>query len=1190
MPVEPLYGATGYQNSPLFGSDIVSSPGAASSASSISTGAAGTSTSFAQDASAGLAQSPGPVQGAAFNPTSPIEYGAPRLDGINGANSASSSTTSTKISESSTATSAATAAAALQSSNYQMNNGLGSSGTSAATSTALGGTAVSTGANSPVSAYQEIPGSQYYGLESPSAINLGSSSATGAAAATAAAATTTTTTQASGAASSSSTDQIGSFGQPVYPNQVGYTTTGGSAASTASSATALSSSTAANTGSIQTTNLAQISNPQDSSYGLYPTAGQLDSNIIAPSYGIGSTSMKNLGQASTVGSDVLSAGATGMGATNSPLYEQSNVSSANAASSSGISATTTTSTSAASKSVASAASGESGTSAIGFDQSRGLGTSAASATGVAESSSSLASTAASSPITPSTMFVNPDEPYLNQVSYPSNIDSVGVNSGISSNSAASSSSAAAATSSVSGLQTGGTNAGYASGEYSGSYGTGAGAASTSTSSASTSTTESSAAGSSTSSSANGATGARATSLSSPQLGTANEVTQNSAAAASASQLGPLAPVEYINPIGSYGPVAATNSLVSPTDSAAFTSAETSATSAQQAASMMPEHDEVDHPSESTLQLAAIIDGHQAAGNTGFLLPNHNQLGDSLSPNLVYYPEQFIAINQPFKMDLDSTIPRPAPAMPSVEQPLAAPEYLMPDSYYSQPNWLPDTSLTSSPLIGEPSNLIGLEQAHEMSVQPPMAIDRQMNYLSNPFVSANNVGTTPALAPATRVAAVSSQATGMESSPVIGTQLEMPPHAYLYGPDTGYPVNIGPYSGSMAGKIDLSTGFAPNTYPLGAYGSIAASGGASLSSGSSSAAAKTETKSEVSSAAASGGASSASGGAINSELGAASSAGAASATATTTKTTKVTTKQTSSAASSAASSAVAASAAGSNTESSTAGSSSGSAKTTAITETTKKSTSTSASSAAGGSASVSGATGATVGARSGLDRFDRQQFGIAMDGYTGSGLGYGNIYAEPAMGQVIETAPLLEQPPLMPSPDYMAAGPNLVAPTPFMLETDATPLEPAAEQAFYQAEMQAASNFGTDTIANFVEPVDPVLPAQLPMPVAPEPIYGFGPYAIPPIISESSAPSPMLMNVFDEWREFNPLEQLRKDPVSRSEVPVVVDSLSYQTDALVEAASNGMGPKMVRWDSGPMIERKVLYPKDMIASEGARLIE
>lgn len=59
--------------------------------------------------------------------------------------------------------------------------------------------------------------------------------------------------------------------------------------------------------------------------------------------------------------------------------------------------------------------------------------------------------------------------------------------------------------------------------------------------------------------------------------------------------------------------------------------------------------------------------------------------------------------------------------------------------------------------------------------------------------------------------------------------------------------------------------------------------------------------------------------------------------------------------------------------------------------------------------------------------------------------------------------------------------------------------------------------------------------------------------------------------------FDPLPGLRQNSALQTEKPIVVDSLKYQTDTIVYDSTE---PKIIRFDYGPSIQRKILYPIDV----------
>lgn len=83
------------------------------------------------------------------------------------------------------------------------------------------------------------------------------------------------------------------------------------------------------------------------------------------------------------------------------------------------------------------------------------------------------------------------------------------------------------------------------------------------------------------------------------------------------------------------------------------------------------------------------------------------------------------------------------------------------------------------------------------------------------------------------------------------------------------------------------------------------------------------------------------------------------------------------------------------------------------------------------------------------------------------------------------------------------------------------------------------------------------------------------------LSDSSEPSQALQDGFGVWNNINPLPELRDNPVLRAEKPIIVDSLEYQTDALVYDSVNSAEPKLIRFDYGPFIQRKILFPKSRV---------
>lgn len=199
--------------------------------------------------------------------------------------------------------------------------------------------------------------------------------------------------------------------------------------------------------------------------------------------------------------------------------------------------------------------------------------------------------------------------------------------------------------------------------------------------------------------------------------------------------------------------------------------------------------------------------------------------------------------------------------------------------------------------------------------------------------------------------------------------------------------------------------------------------------------------------------------------------------------------------------------------------------------------------------------------------------------------------------------MMENPELMEMPDPLGAPPKpqlraaperlqpgemqqLVLPN----SQAETPLEPVAEQALVNADIQGASIAFDDSLAQpieFMEPMNPMSPMEAgpagsqmsfagPFVVSPEP--GAGEPSNEERASGSSEPSKVLMKGFEVWKNFNPLPGMRSNPASRAGRPIVVDSMSYETDALVDETSDASHPRILRWDSVPLIQRKVIYPK------------
>jgi len=60
-------------------------------------------------------------------------------------------------------------------------------------------------------------------------------------------------------------------------------------------------------------------------------------------------------------------------------------------------------------------------------------------------------------------------------------------------------------------------------------------------------------------------------------------------------------------------------------------------------------------------------------------------------------------------------------------------------------------------------------------------------------------------------------------------------------------------------------------------------------------------------------------------------------------------------------------------------------------------------------------------------------------------------------------------------------------------------------------------------------------------------------------------------------ENDPFRELDSELKIRIRGPVVVDSMRYQTDTIMDAVSNTVEPRVLQWESLPQIERKIIYP-------------
>ena len=168
--------------------------------------------------------------------------------------------------------------------------------------------------------------------------------------------------------------------------------------------------------------------------------------------------------------------------------------------------------------------------------------------------------------------------------------------------------------------------------------------------------------------------------------------------------------------------------------------------------------------------------------------------------------------------------------------------------------------------------------------------------------------------------------------------------------------------------------------------------------------------------------------------------------------------------------------------------------------------------------------------------------------------------------------------------------------------DYTPLEPVAETTLLNVLLDVPYNDrGVPPLAPMVEPMEPMALMAPSSAGEMDPTLANGYEVISsrviPIaesadpndrFSATSEPSNLLNRSLEVWESFSPVPDLMeaKRIVDYPGRPIVVDSLTYETNALVDGAVNQrlvddggilIEPRIVRVDSSPRIERKVIYP-------------
>lgn len=178
----------------------------------------------------------------------------------------------------------------------------------------------------------------------------------------------------------------------------------------------------------------------------------------------------------------------------------------------------------------------------------------------------------------------------------------------------------------------------------------------------------------------------------------------------------------------------------------------------------------------------------------------------------------------------------------------------------------------------------------------------------------------------------------------------------------------------------------------------------------------------------------------------------------------------------------------------------------------------------------------------------------------------------------------------------------------------TPLEPIADQALIDADMQAPMNEAP--LSGLVEPmIEPFGGSvanghlgtrmmeqqlqqqqhpfsQLPFPfqLMGRQVFPVEPVAPMETMSSSSEPSPALKRGLGLWESSSPIPQLQQTLALTGSRPIIVDSMKYETKALVNPLDGALEPSgldkgqvLARLDSPAILERKIIYPRDQLGS-------
>ena len=164
-------------------------------------------------------------------------------------------------------------------------------------------------------------------------------------------------------------------------------------------------------------------------------------------------------------------------------------------------------------------------------------------------------------------------------------------------------------------------------------------------------------------------------------------------------------------------------------------------------------------------------------------------------------------------------------------------------------------------------------------------------------------------------------------------------------------------------------------------------------------------------------------------------------------------------------------------------------------------------------------------------------------------------------------------------------------------TGVTPLEPAADQTVIQPEAMREVEISPDHLAELgqVGPMaqHPIEPMMQPTDLLPPGVqYDVVSRQTVPVqvgpddnnVAYSGEPSDVLKRGLETWASISPISDLNQTQSVTGERPIVVDSMSYETDALVDA--NGEPRIISRVESVPRIERKIMYPRDLIRAQMA----